>query len=131
MREGMREARINDLPMRIKTRLPSLEALLAWIEDRSGEEDRVYRFLPPAESRIRTPSLFGSTRIKSQQARVSWKPPHRNCRGFETSIQRPFIISHKEDTRTLGTPLIICRTVRNENRSNLRCKVTFRCRVIR
>jgi hypothetical protein len=44
MRDGMYEASINDLLMRIKARLPQLKALLAQIEDHSGEEDRVYRF---------------------------------------------------------------------------------------
>ena len=44
MRDGTYEARVNDLLMRIKARLPQLEELLAEIEDRSGEEDRVYRF---------------------------------------------------------------------------------------
>jgi hypothetical protein len=33
-----------DLLIRVKTRLPQLEELLARIEDRSGEEDGVYRF---------------------------------------------------------------------------------------
>jgi len=102
MREGMHEAHINDLLMRIKTRLPQLGALLARIEDRSGEEDRVYRFYHLWNRELEPRLFLESTRIKSQQARVSWKPAHRNCRGFETSIQRPFIIAHKEDTRTLG-----------------------------
>ena len=37
-------ARTNDLLARIKAKLPQLEDLLAQIEDRSGEEDGVYRF---------------------------------------------------------------------------------------
>lgn len=44
MHDGMHEARMNDLLMRIKARLPQLEELLAQIEDKSGEEDRVHRF---------------------------------------------------------------------------------------
>jgi hypothetical protein len=37
-------ARVNDLLARIKVKLPQLEELLALMEDRSGEEDGVYRF---------------------------------------------------------------------------------------
>ena len=43
-REGAHLARTNDLLVRIKAKLPQLEELLTQIEDRSGEEDRVYRF---------------------------------------------------------------------------------------
>jgi hypothetical protein len=42
--DGMYEARLNDLLLRIKARLPQLKELRAQIEDKSGEEDRVYRF---------------------------------------------------------------------------------------
>jgi hypothetical protein len=41
---GAHLARTNDLLARIKVKLPQLEELLAPIEDRSGEEDGVYRF---------------------------------------------------------------------------------------
>ena len=44
MREDAHIARVNDLLARIKAKLPQLEALLARIEDRSGEEDGVYCF---------------------------------------------------------------------------------------
>ena len=44
MGEDAHIARVNDLLARIKVRLPQLEELLAQIEDRSGEEDGVYRF---------------------------------------------------------------------------------------
>jgi hypothetical protein len=47
MREDAHLARTNDLLAGIKVKLPELEELLAQIEDRSGEEDGVYRFLPP------------------------------------------------------------------------------------
>jgi hypothetical protein len=44
MPEGAHLERTNDLLVRIKAKLPQLEELLAQIEDRSGEEDGVYRF---------------------------------------------------------------------------------------
>ena len=44
MREEAHLARTHDLLARIKAKFPQLEELLAQIEDRSGEEDGVYRF---------------------------------------------------------------------------------------
>jgi hypothetical protein len=44
IREGAHLACTNDLLVRINARLAELEELLAGIEDRSGEEDEVYRF---------------------------------------------------------------------------------------
>ena len=43
---------INDLLACIKIKLPQLEELLPQIEDRSGEEDGVYRFYHHANSRV-------------------------------------------------------------------------------
>jgi hypothetical protein len=43
-RAGAHLARTNDLLTRVKAQLPQLEELLARVEDRSGEEDGVYRF---------------------------------------------------------------------------------------
>ena len=43
-RDGTYEVRVHDLLTRIKARLPQLEDLFARIKDKSGEEDRVYRF---------------------------------------------------------------------------------------